>query len=80
MIETTLLGRADEVIEKRSGLLRCMSPLLAQSGHRLVRCTCPLSGVKRTTGGQTVSVLLIKRRLAALDLALDSGKHCATSR
>jgi hypothetical protein len=29
---------------------------------------------------RTVSVLLIKRRLAALDLALDSGKHCATSR
>ena len=25
---------------------RC--PLLAQSGHRLVHCTCPLSGVKRT--------------------------------
>ena len=23
-------------------------PLLAQSGHQLVRCTCPLSGVKRT--------------------------------
>ena len=25
---------------------RC--PLLAQSGHRLVHCTCPLSGAKRT--------------------------------
>jgi len=25
-----------------------MSPLLAQSGHALVRCTRPLSGVKRT--------------------------------
>jgi hypothetical protein len=24
-------------------------PLLAHSGHRLVRCTCPLSGVKRTS-------------------------------
>jgi len=23
-------------------------PLLAQSGHSLVHCTCPLSGVKRT--------------------------------
>ena len=33
MIEPTLLGRADEVIEQRSCLLRCMSPLLAQSGH-----------------------------------------------
>jgi hypothetical protein len=44
--------------------------------------TCALHmsafGVKRTW--RTVSVLLIKRRLAALDLALDSGKHCATSR
>ena len=43
--------------------------------HAELHCTCPLWGVKRTTGGQTVSVLLIKRRLAALDLALDSGKH-----
>src|SRR5262249_19922792 len=25
-----------------------MSPLLAQSRHRLVHCTCPLLGVKRT--------------------------------
>ena len=25
-----------------------MSPLLAQSGHPLVKCTCPLLGVKRT--------------------------------
>jgi hypothetical protein len=25
-----------------------MSPLLAQSGHQLLHCTCPLSGVKRT--------------------------------
>src|SRR6516165_7919067 len=29
-------------------LLHCMSPLLAQSAHELVRCTCPLLGVKRT--------------------------------
>jgi hypothetical protein len=26
---------------------RC--PLLAQSGHALVHCTCPLSGVKQTS-------------------------------
>ena len=44
MIETTLLGRADEVIEKRSGLLRCMSPLLAQSGHQFAWPQRPLSG------------------------------------
>ena len=29
------------------GMAQC--PLLAQSGHGLVHCTCPLSGVKRTT-------------------------------
>jgi hypothetical protein len=30
-------------------LLRRMSPLLALSGHPLVRCTCPLSGAKQTS-------------------------------
>jgi len=30
-------------------LLHCMSPLLAQSGHAVVHCTCLLSGVKRTS-------------------------------
>src|SRR5262245_21590744 len=29
-------------------MLQCMSPLLAQSRHRLLDCTCLLSGVKRT--------------------------------
>ena len=28
--------------------MHCMSSLLAQSGHSLVHCTCPLLGVKRT--------------------------------
>ena len=28
---------------------RTECPLLAQSGHGLVHCTCPLSGVKRTS-------------------------------
>src|SRR5262245_8139744 len=33
---------------------RC--PLMAQSGHRCVHCTCPLSGVKRTSvGGASMS-------------------------
>ena len=40
-------------IEVDWGVLRCQlvvagCPLLALSGHWLVRCTCPLSGVKRT--------------------------------
>src|SRR5262245_31397500 len=30
------------------GNLQEKCPLLAQSGHSLVHCTCPLSGVKRT--------------------------------
>ena len=34
---------ADEVIERAA-----QRPLLAQSGHRLVHCTCPLLGEKRT--------------------------------
>ena len=39
----SLLERADEVIEQ---VVQC--PLLAQSRHKLVHCTCPLSGVKQT--------------------------------
>jgi hypothetical protein len=34
---------------RRSGLLRCMSPLLAQSGRPTVGPRCPLLGVKRTS-------------------------------
>jgi ABC transporter substrate binding protein len=33
---------------KRSFLLRCMSPLLAHSGHEAMSESCPLLGVKRT--------------------------------
>ena len=39
---------SDEVIEQRSLLLHCMSPLLAQSGHHDTLNQCPLLGVKRT--------------------------------
>src|SRR5262245_1819752 len=31
-------------------------PLLAQSGHERVRCTCPLLGVKRTSAGAPLNV------------------------
>src|SRR5262249_62051558 len=34
--------------------------LLAQSGHRLVHCTCPLLGVKRTTQADIYSGLAAK--------------------
>src|SRR5690348_13841858 len=33
-------------------LLRCMSPLLAQSGHFSIEFQCPLLGVKRTSDGR----------------------------
>ena len=38
-------------------------PLLAQSGHELVHCTCPLSGVKRTS--------LSHRKMSAKDPKAD---------
>ena len=39
---------ADKAVFDKAWLLRCMSPLLAQSGHAELHCTCPLLGVKRT--------------------------------
>jgi len=42
-VPPSLLARADEVIEQ---FAEC--PLLAQSGHPWLHCTCPLLGVKRT--------------------------------
>jgi hypothetical protein len=47
-VPPSLLAQASEVIEQRFFLLHCMSPLLAQSRHGRVHCTCQLSGVKRT--------------------------------
>jgi hypothetical protein len=55
----TVAGHADELIRDSiiglgtfaigaSLLLRCMSLLLAQSGHFAAEFQCPLSGVKRT--------------------------------
>ena len=38
-----------ETDECRCILLRCTSPLLAQSGHAELHRTCPLLGVKRTS-------------------------------
>jgi hypothetical protein len=35
-------------------LLQCMSPLLAQSGHRGTEFRCPLLGGKRTLRGQAL--------------------------
>ena len=49
-LPSTLVARADEVIEQRSILLRCMSPLLALSGHGAMSKSCPLSGGKADMG------------------------------
>jgi hypothetical protein len=54
MAEFETNGRAqrfetrDNLTRIRMLLVRCMSPLLALSGHRSLQCTCPLSGVKQT--------------------------------
>jgi hypothetical protein len=53
-VPPTQLARADEVIEQVTHalrLLRCMSPLMAQSGHVRRVARCPLSRVKRTLMG-----------------------------
>ena len=42
------LAVVHQAIAPQGGLSFGQCPLLAQSGHGLVRCTCPLSGVKRT--------------------------------
>jgi hypothetical protein len=50
-VPPTQLARADEVIEQVTHalrLLRCMSPLMALSGHGKTSAVCPLLGVKRT--------------------------------
>ena len=41
------------------------SPLLALSGHPLLHCTCPLSGLKRTHGSQAPPRFEIRHRLNA---------------
>jgi hypothetical protein len=46
-VPSSLITRADEVIEQVAVLLHCMSPLLAQSGHPNTLNQCPLLGVKR---------------------------------
>src|SRR5262245_15859213 len=43
-----------------------MSPLLAQSGHDVLHCICPLSGVKRTC------------RFALLRFVFDPKRHFVT--
>ena len=51
---------------------RCMSPLLALSGHTELHCTCPLSGTKRTSPSALhMSAFDPKRTLAFLNAMLD---------
>ncbi|MEH2563470.1 hypothetical protein V1289_003097 [Bradyrhizobium sp. AZCC 2289] len=46
-VRTILLASADKVIEKSRGLLRRMSPVVAQLGHAAVVALCPLLGAER---------------------------------
>ena len=56
-------------------LLRCMSPLLAQSGHPQLHRTCPLSGVKRTSDLERAMSCHIKRQ-RLYSLAADCTGNC----
>jgi hypothetical protein len=47
IVPPMLLTRADEVIEKRCCLLRCMSPLLARNGPTAMAELSPLLGNER---------------------------------
>jgi hypothetical protein len=47
-VPTPLLARADEVIESCTYFLRCMSPLMARSGHIEARSPMSAFGAKRT--------------------------------
>ena len=55
-------------------------PLLALSGHGLLRCTCPLSGVERTTIGGELHLHLCRSDLLKFSRLEQSqktrwGKH-----
>ena len=69
VIGRSLLGRADEVIEW-CFLLRCMSPVVAQSGHPNCRDECPLSRVKRTSKSKSVTSAFDPTRTLASDFAV----------
>jgi hypothetical protein len=49
IVKTTGDGMLVEFVSVVDAVLRCMSPLLAQSGHPGARGQCLLSGVKRTS-------------------------------
>jgi hypothetical protein len=51
-----------------SYLLRCMSPLLAFSGHLELHRTCPLSGVKRILQLNAMMFALHSKELIGLTL------------
>jgi len=53
------------VIEYDAFLLRCMSPLLAQSGHLAGEFQCPLLGVKRTLVGDAAMSAFDPKRTSA---------------
>jgi hypothetical protein len=72
------LVAANSAFRGKSGhdILRRGCPLLAQSRHELVHCTCPLSGVKRTMtvcGNPLSRSLLGAKRHCACPLMTQSG-------
>jgi putative ABC transport system substrate-binding protein len=68
-IHPQLLATADEVIESRCYLLRCMSPLLAQSGQSSRARACPLLD----QSGQRL--ILARDGLSAFDPSATSAVH-----
>jgi putative ABC transport system substrate-binding protein len=57
-IPATLLGRADEVIDLSLILLRCLSPEVARNGPPAMSAVWSLSGGKRTSSGEPISVAI----------------------
>src|SRR6516165_1313342 len=49
-----------------------MSPLMAQSGHRCGALECPLSGVKRTSGGRASMSAFDPKRTSAARICCDA--------
>jgi hypothetical protein len=70
-VPPTLLITADRGDRVEAHLLRCMSPLMAQSGHTELHCKCPLLGVKQTC--------LFALQMSACDPTRTSGSDAPLS-
>src|SRR5262249_26406276 len=84
-VECELLAKICNFLQqRRRQLLQCMSPLLAQSGHRDRANPCPLSGVKQTLRGRAPmsafdpkrSLMLVTKGIAPMpksDILISAG-------